>query len=129
MHTLTITTSKKKEVVDITDRVREALPPGFSGVCHLFTHHTTTAITAADLDPGTDLDMLDALYGMLPNVQFRHPHNPDHAPDHVLAAIIGPSMCVPVRNQRIQLGAWQRLVLFDFDGPRERQVTVTLIAE
>jgi secondary thiamine-phosphate synthase enzyme len=125
--TITIPTSEKRQVIDITDKVaREVVDK--TGYACVFVAHSTAAITTADLDPGTDLDLLDALSGMLPTVQWRHPHNPEHAPDHLLASIIGPSIIVPVKAGQLQLGTWQRIVLVEFNGAQERQVDVGMIS-
>lgn len=61
-------TTKKREIVDITGRVEEAIVTfGLKdGLVHLFVTHTTAALTTADLDPGTDLDILDAFEHMIP---------------------------------------------------------------
>ena len=120
-------TTQRKQVVDITDLVARQLPAG-SGVCHVFVAHTTAAVTTADLDPGTDLDMLDAFAAMMPKLAYRHPHNPDHVADHILASIIGPSVSVPFADGKLRLGTWQRVVLIELDGPRERDVVVTCAA-
>ncbi len=71
--------------------------------------------------------MLDAFRGMVPRLPYRHPHNPAHAPDHILATLIGPSVTVPVHDGALQLGVWQRIVLFEFDGPRQRDICVTFL--
>ena len=84
MQRLKIKTHKKKEVLDITGTVEQALGrrnSSDSGICNLFILHTTAALTTADLDPGTDLDMLDAFEEMIPKLRYRHPHNPAHVPD------------------------------------------------
>lgn len=94
---------------------------------HLFLLHTTAALTTADLDPGTDLDMLDAFEEMVPKLKYRHPHDPEHVPDHILSAMIGTSLLVPVENGELVLGTWQRVVLMEFDGPRERQVHMSFV--
>src|SRR5712692_11542992 len=111
--TVTITTKKKDQVVDITETVETHLlnTPGTDGVCVVFAAHTTCAITTADLDPGTDQDLLNALRKLLPAIRYRHPHDPSHTPDHILATLIGPSVSAPVRAGRLVLGVWQRIVL------------------
>ncbi len=129
VQTLTVATTRKDQIVDLTDRVEQVLltdkSAGESGACLVFAAHTTCAVTTADLDPGTDLDFLQALRHILPPLTYRHPHDPPHAPDHILAAIIGPSVVVPYANAQLRLGTWQRIVLVELDGPRERTVTVT----
>lgn len=129
MSAITIQTNKKRQIVDITDRVEDEIQKfGLrQGICHLFVLHTTAALTTADLDPGTDLDMLDAFEALIPKLEYRHPHDPSHAPDHILAALIGPSVSVPVENGALIFGTWQRVVLVECDGPRERNIQITFL--
>ena len=132
MHKLSIKTHKKREIVDITETIEDLLRKqrvDGSGVCSLAALHTTAALTTADLDPGTDLDMLDAFEAMIPKLRYRHPHNPTHAPDHILSALIGTSVSVPYEHGKMLLGTWQRVVLIELDGPREREIVVTLLSE
>jgi secondary thiamine-phosphate synthase enzyme len=126
MHTLTIQTHKPKEILDITDQVNHVISLSSKpfALCHIFVLHTTAAITTADLDPGTDLDFLDALEAMMPHLNFRHPHDPSHTPDHIWSSIIGASLTVPVENGELVLGTWQRVVLVELDGPRERKIAL-----
>lgn len=127
MASLQITTSEQRQVVDITHQVAEKIPADGEGVAQVFVRHTTCAVTTADLDPGTDLDLLDFLRGITPDVQWRHPHNPAHAPAHLISSIVGPSVGMPFSDGQLQLGAWQRIILLELDGPREREVIVTII--
>ena len=116
-----ISTHRKREIVDITDQVARHLPRE-TGVCCLNVLHTTAALTTADLDPGIDLDMLDAFEAMMPKLRYRHPHNPEHVPDHILSSLIGTALTVPVEAGALVLGTWQRIVLVELDGPREREL-------
>ncbi|HVB61764.1 MAG TPA: secondary thiamine-phosphate synthase enzyme YjbQ [Ktedonobacteraceae bacterium] len=129
MRTITVTTRKKDEVVDITDVVEAALHEmtPVDGVCCLFVAHTTCALTTADLDPGTDRDLLDALRRLLPAMSYRHPHDPAHAPDHLLSSLIGPSVTIPYTNRKLALGTWQRVVLVELDGPRRRTLHISCL--
>lgn len=122
-----INTKSKRQVLDISKEVEQQLPAGAGGIVVVSVLHTTAAITTADLDPGTDLDLLDFLEGMTPNRQWRHPHNPAHAPAHLISSIIGPSVSIPVREGRLVLGTWQRIILVELDGPRSRDLSVTFI--
>lgn len=98
-----------------------------SGVCHLVVLHTTAALTTADLDPGTDADMLDAFESMIPKLPYRHPHDPSHVPDHILSALIGTSVSLLANNGSLILGTWQRVVLVELDGPRQREVALGFV--
>lgn len=123
----TIKTARNKEIVDITDEVNRALAQldAGDGLCHVFTKHTTASVTTADLDPGTDLDMLDAFQAMIPDLNYRHPHDPSHVPDHIMSAIIGPGELVPVSSGRLDLGTWQRVIFVELSGPRERTIIIS----
>jgi secondary thiamine-phosphate synthase enzyme len=132
MQRISIKTRNKREVLDITDTVEALLEKTRAketGICNLFILHTTAALTTADLDPGTDLDMLDAFEAMIPKLRYRHPHNPAHVPDHILSSLIGPSVALPFEHGKILLGTWQRIVLIELDGPRERELVVTVTTE
>ena len=126
---LVIETKRKREVVDITDEVNLELGKldAKDGILNLFLAHTTAALTTADLDPGgTDEDYLEAFEKLIPKINFRHPHNPTHMPDHILSSLVGTSLTIPFEAGKLILGTWQRIVLIEFDGPRERRVVVSL---
>jgi secondary thiamine-phosphate synthase enzyme len=131
MTVLEVSTKRKNEVIDITELCRKqlAINKPENGVCHLFVLHTTAALTVADLDPGTDLDLLDAFAALVPKLRYRHPHNPAHVGDHILSSLIGTSVCTPVKDGDLLLGTWQRIILVEFDGPRRRQVAMTFTSE
>jgi secondary thiamine-phosphate synthase enzyme len=132
MQRLQVKTHKKREIADITGTVQRTLDKHYSartGVCHLSILHTTAALTTADLDPGTDLDMLDAFEEMIPKLRYRHPHDPAHVPDHILSTLIGTSIGLPTEQGKLLLGTWQRIVLVELDGPRERSLVLTFTSE
>ena len=121
MPNFSVATRSKRQIVDITGQVQKRLPAS-SGVCFLNILHTT-----ADLDPGTDLDMLDAFEAMMPKLDYRHPHNPEHVPDHILSSLIGTGLTLPVESGSLVLGTWQRVVLVELDGPRERELVLQFL--
>lgn len=123
MRKFTVSTQRKREILDVTEQIEELLPDA-SGVCCLNLLHTTAALTTADLDPGTDLDMLDAFEAMMPKLRYRHPHNPAHVPDHILSSLIGTALTLPVESATLVLGTWQRVILVELDGPRERELVL-----
>lgn len=129
MRTIQVATRGKEQVVDISDLVEDFLSDAelTAGICLIAAAHTTCAITTADLDPGTDLDLLQALRSLLPRQTYRHPHDPAHAPDHIRSSLIGPSVALPFTNRRLALGTWQRVVLIELDGPRQRTVHLTAV--
>ncbi len=129
MKTIGVRTEKKDQIINITSRVQQYIQEeqAKEGICVVFAAHTTCSITTADLDPGTDQDFIDALRHIQPDIRYRHPHNPKHAPDHILSSIIGPSVMVPFSNGELKLGTWQEIVLVELDGPRDRTVHLSLL--
>jgi secondary thiamine-phosphate synthase enzyme len=127
---LKIDTQRKRQIVDITEVVESALKnaKALDGICFLNVLHTTAAITTADLDPGTDLDMLDAFEAMVPKLNYRHPHNPKHTPDHILSTMLGTALTLSVEGGSLTLGTWQRVILVELDGPREREIALRFIS-
>jgi secondary thiamine-phosphate synthase enzyme len=113
--TIHISTQSKRQIIDITDQITQHAS-NQTGVLNVFIKHTTAAITTAGLDPGTDKDFLDFLQSLVPDHKWRHPHDPAHAPDHLLSSLIGPSVTVPLENGELQLGTWQRVILVELDG-------------
>lgn len=129
MQHFTVETAKHREVVDITDEINRRLQKSKvqDGLCHVFCLHTTTCLTTACLDPGTDLDTLDAFEAMVPKLTYRHPHDPSHVGDHIISSAVGPSILLPFEKKELVLGTWQRVIFVDMDGPRPRQLVMSVI--
>jgi secondary thiamine-phosphate synthase enzyme len=66
---------------------------------------------------------------MIPKLRYRHPHNPAHVPDHILSALIGTSLSLPFDKKKLLLGTWQRVVLIELDGPRDRELVLSVSGE
>jgi len=127
--TITISTRRNKEVIDITDRVRECVSQAGaeSGLCNIFVMHTTAGLTTGEATEGTDEDLMEVLEQIIPKIKFRHHHDPSHAPDHMISSIVGASVTVPIIKGKLQLGTWQSVLLVESNGPRERRVVVTIL--
>ncbi len=76
---------------------------------------------------GTEEDLVEVLWEMIPKIRFRHAHNPAHAPAHMIASILGPSLALPVSGGRLVLGTWQSVLLIELDGPRERSIHLQFV--
>src|SRR6185436_15209363 len=109
-NTLTISTRRDKQVLDITDRVTRCVSESEvrDGLCNVFVTHTTACITTGEAIEGTDEDLMEVLEKIIPAIRFRHAHDPSHAPDHMISSIVGASLTVPVRGGELVLGTWQR---------------------
>ena len=129
METLKIKTDRLKQIVDLTDRVNALVAKRkmTEGLCCLFVTHTTACVTTGEVGEGTEKDLLDVVQEIIPKIDFRHGHDPSHAWAHMASSILGPSLTVPVSGGKLLLGTWQSILLVELDGPRDRDVHVTLI--
>jgi len=127
---ITIKTRSYKQVIDITDSVERVVAASGkkAGLCNVFVLHTTAGITTGEAIEGTDEDLMETLERIIPDMKFRHAHDPSHAPDHMISSILGPSLTVPIHNGKLMLGTWQRILLVECNGPRERELAVTVLA-
>ena len=126
---LHIRTANRKQVVDLTDRIEAMIrrTKMQEGLCSLFVTHTTAALTTGEIGEGTEEDFLQVVEQMIPRIHFQHAHNPAHAWSHMASSILGPSLTIPVSGGKLVLGTWQSVMLVELDGPRDRDVHVTLI--
>lgn len=131
MQKITIKSQKERQIIDITKIINDLLVKNnFSqGILFLFSMHTTCALTTADLDPGTDEDYLNAYKAITPDLQFNHPHDPSHFPDHFLSTTVGPSLFIPVQSANLVLGQYQKIVLLEFNGPKDRRISLSFLPE
>lgn len=124
-----ISTTNRKQVVDLTDRIETIIRRAKmqEGLCSLFITHTTAALTTGEIGEGTEEDFVQVVEQMIPRIRFRHAHDPSHAWSHMASSILGPSLTIPVSAGKLVLGTWQSVMLVELDGPRERDVHVTLV--
>jgi secondary thiamine-phosphate synthase enzyme len=116
-------TRAREEILDVTASVAEALLTlGLAdGAVLLFCPHTTAALTVNEAaDPEVRADVEAALTALVPKIPFRHAEGNSAA--HLRAALLGPSLVLPVAQGKLVLGTWQGIYFCEFDGPRERQV-------
>jgi len=130
VHTLTISTTKKNELIDITPQIEEIVRKSKirEGICVIYTPHATTAIIINEnYDPHVMDDVLDALHKLIPEGKWQHDRIDNNAAAHIKSAIIGPSQTIPIKDSKLMLGQWQAIMFADFDGPRnKRQIIITL---
>ena len=123
-------------ILDLTTAVqRAAAESGIrTGQATLMVVGSTAALTTLEFEPGlVDHDIEAALEGIAPrDGRYRHEEtwHDDNGHSHVRAALIGPSLALPVVDGAIPLGTWQQVVLIDCDTrPRTRTVVVTVVGE
>lgn len=121
-------TQAAKEVVDITARVEARIGGVSGGSCQLFLRHTTAGLMVVTNETGVPEDIMDILQTLTPPIAYRHDSRA-HVAAHFLSALVGPSVTIPVRDGKLALGEFQRIVLMEFEGPRRREIEIRLLAE
>jgi secondary thiamine-phosphate synthase enzyme len=124
---LHVDTDVLHQVVDLTPEIEKLVVGRGNGLCSIFMKHTTAALTLAALEPGAAADLIGVLEHLLPAYAYEH-LPADHAPAHVQAALIGASLVIPVSHGEVNLGTFQRIVLVELQGPRNREVEVRFIS-
>ena len=124
---ISISTSKRQELIDITGKVESIVKKSKvkDGICTIFAMHATAAIIINEnADPNICLDLIDSLNELIPRGKWRHDKLDGNADAHIKSSILGPSETIPIKNNQLQLGTWQAVMLADFDGPRNRKIIV-----
>jgi secondary thiamine-phosphate synthase enzyme len=115
-----IRTGGREAVVDLTDEIAAFLRSAGAGdgLLNVWVPHATAGLAVIETGAGSDTDLLAALRDLLPaDDRWAHRHgSPGHGRDHVLPALIAPSMSVPVLDGSTALGTWQSVCLVDTNG-------------
>jgi secondary thiamine-phosphate synthase enzyme len=128
MKNIEIKTTGDTELVDITKEVKEIVKGIDSGICIVFTRHTTTGIMINENETGLREDVLSLLNELIPRGKgYKHDRIDDNAHSHLRSVLLGPSITIPVEKGNLTLGAWQSIFFVECDGPRRREVNVKVV--
>jgi secondary thiamine-phosphate synthase enzyme len=131
MKTLRIKTARRTQFVDITREVEHAVRDSGvkQGLCHVYVPHTTAGVAInehADPDVASDVEgIFDAL--VLHQGPYRHAEG--NTDSHMKAILTGTSQTMFIESGKLVLGTWQGIFLCEFDGPRQRNVFVKIVAD
>lgn len=118
-------------VTDLTAEVERFCAARGDGLVNVFAPHATAGIALIETGAGSDLDLAATLETLLPrDERYAHRHGAHgHGADHVLPAIVSPSLSVPVLGGHLALGTWQSVVLVDTNGDNpQRTVRLSFLA-
>jgi len=131
-----IKTTGENQIVDITEGVKRAVADGgvSSGVATVFVVGSTAAVTTMEFEPGLVKDFPAMLERAAPKKGVEYEHQKmwrdGNGHSHVKASLVGPSISIPIVDEKMVLGEWQQLVLVELDvSPRTRKVVVQMIGE
>lgn len=131
----TVKTRGQDDAHDITAWVEQALDEAGlqAGIAAVFVVGSTAAITTIEFEPGAIADFNRLLARLAPRAgEYQH-HlrwGDDNGSSHVRAALLGPSITIPVAAGRLTLGTWQQIMLLELDTrERSREVVVQMIGD
>jgi secondary thiamine-phosphate synthase enzyme len=126
--TIRLNTRGQSDIHDLTSRLEDVVKASGirAGSLTVFTPSSTSAITTIEFESG-------ALEEIAP-VKRDYRHNlawgDGNGYAHLRAALLGPSLTVPILDGHLALGTWQQIIFIDFDiRPRQRQIVVQVMGE
>jgi len=134
MKEIHVPTTRKSEIIDITDKVEAVVTDSRvkEGICVVYAPHATASVLVMEADGAVENDVLASLSSLVPKTaKYEHQYGePGHGAAHVKSALFGPSQSIPVAKGQLQLGTWQRMVFCELDGPRsDRKVFVQVVGK
>jgi secondary thiamine-phosphate synthase enzyme len=127
---LTVRTGDRPTIADLTDEVAGFCRGKGDGLLSVFVPHATAGVAIVETGAGSDDDLLMLLDDLVPrDDRWQHRHGSHgHGADHVLPALVAPSITVPVVGGRPALGTWQSVVLVDTNVDNaEREVRLSFL--
>ena len=125
-------TKDQTEAVDITFHVNQLVGASGleSGIALISLPHATAGVYVNENEKGLVGDVVKVLREMFfDRSDYEHDRIDNNAAAHVASTVLGSSVTLPVAHNTLVLGTWQRVFLFEFDGPRSRTVHVTVVGE
>ena len=128
MDVIAVSSQQRRQLVDGTSYVQESVAASevSEGLCHVCVPHTTAAVMLNEnADPAVADDIVRALEAIVPKLAWRHDEGNSDA--HLLSALLGPAISIPISGGELALGRWQAVFLVELDGPRKRELWVTCL--
>ena len=132
MQEISLRTDRKTQLIEITDRIRDALG-GMNGATAalVYVPHTTAGVAINErIDPELVTDLENAFNRVVgDDWEWRHDdEDGPNAPSHARASLASsPQVLIPLRDGGLALGTYQGVFFCEFDGPRERKIYVTTV--
>ena len=121
-----------RRLVDLTNEASAFCASRADGLLNVFVPHASAGVAIIETGAGSEEDLIETLERLLPrDDRWTHRHGAHgHGADHVLPAIVSPSVTIPVIAGRMQLGTWQSVVLVDLnqDNPN-RKVRLSFLGD
>lgn len=129
-HSLKIDTNKNFEIIDITSKINDLIDVE-EGIISIFSKHSTSAIVVNENESGLLRDLEATLNNIITDkFTYEHDRIDDNAKSHLKSFLLSSSECLPIKNNRLDLGTWQSVFFIELDGPRRnRTISLTMIGK
>ena len=128
---ITLATSRREELIDITDRVADVLRRSDvqDGVVCVYAQGATAALMVQEnWDDSVQSDVVSLLAQLIPRGVWLHDRQDGNGDAHLKSGLVGPSETIPIIGGELGLSRWQNIFFCEFDGPRaERRVVCTIL--
>lgn len=127
--TFRVMTDKHEALYDITSKIKEIVSGSgiTSGLCNVYVKHATAAIMIQEnWDDSVQTDVINFLSKAIPSGVWEHDKHDGNADSHIKSGLVGPSETIPISSKELLLGTWQNIFLCEFDGPKKREIVVTI---
>ncbi|MGA2676901.1 MAG: secondary thiamine-phosphate synthase enzyme YjbQ [Methanobacterium sp.] len=129
---LELETTDKVEIIDITGNINTAIAESGirKGLVNIYSKHSTSGIFINENESGLLEDFKDIIHLIVPtNGNYQHNRIDNNADSHLRSFLIGCNETIPLEDAKLSLGTWQSVFFLEFDGPRTREITITIIGE
>ena len=130
---ISVVTSQREELIDITNQVNAVLSSSGvqNGLVTLYVQGATAALMIQEnWDESVQMDVINLLQKIIPRGIWLHDQQDGNGDSHLKAGLVGPSESIPIIDGKLGLSRWQNVFLCEFDGPRsERRVVCTIIRD
>jgi len=129
---VSVPSRKRVELIPVSGQVNAVVSDSKinSGICLLYSPHTTTAIFTNENEGNLLADIEDALEKLIPvGGTYRHNRIDSNSDAHLRGILVSNSVSVPIEKGRLALGTWQTLFFAELDGPRHRRMKVAIVGE
>ena len=115
--------SKEVQAILVNSNIKE-------GILTVYTKHSTSGIIINEDERGLLQDIMNNMKKLIPKgAAYKHDQIDNNADSHIQSTFVPTSVTIPFSNGKLDLGTWQSILFFEFDGPRTRNVLIKIMGE
>ncbi|MDP8023546.1 MAG: secondary thiamine-phosphate synthase enzyme YjbQ [Nitrososphaeria archaeon] len=121
---------KRRELIDITKEINSLIAGEKGpGLLNIYVPHTTAGLIINENESGLKDDIVNLFEKLAPkNGDYKHNLVDSNADAHLLSIFLKNNASIPFSDGKMMLGTWQSVFLAELDGPRQRQIIITIIS-